>query len=169
MIDPAKTIVIANPTSGAWSVAAQWAQIEPMLMAHLGQIEIVQTQGRGDATALAREAALEGYDRVLIAGGDGSVHFAANGVAGSETALGILPVGTGNDIATSAEAHAYIAEAVNAAHPGNGRWVEFPSTFHGFNLLESQEQALSDPWSGPLNEQVLTETVDWMRGVIEAG
>ena len=78
-------------------------------------------------------------------------------------------VEAGDDIATSAEAHAYIAEAVNAAHPGNGRWVEFPSTFHGFNLLESQEQALSDPWSGPLNDQVLTETVDWMRGVIEAG
>ena len=65
------------------------------------EIEVVVTSARGEVERLAREAADRGVERVLVCGGDGTVHEGVNGVAGSETALGILPGGRGNDLAAT--------------------------------------------------------------------
>lgn len=61
--------------------------------------EVLWTQRRGHAEALAREAAQEGIGLVVAAGGDGTVHEVASGLLGTETALGILPCGSGNGLA----------------------------------------------------------------------
>ena len=50
----------------------------------------------GDAQQLARNAVAEGYERIVAAGGDGTIHEVVNGIAGSEAALGLLPLGTMN-------------------------------------------------------------------------
>jgi diacylglycerol kinase (ATP) len=47
----------------------------------------------------SRRAAEEGLERLLVAGGDGALHYAIQGLAGSSCALGIVPVGSGNDLA----------------------------------------------------------------------
>lgn len=62
-------------------------------------MELVQTQQAGDATRQARQAVEQHFDIVLVAGGDGTINEAANGVIGSSTVLGIVPVGTGNILA----------------------------------------------------------------------
>jgi YegS/Rv2252/BmrU family lipid kinase len=54
------------------------------------------TNGPGHATLLARAAALRNYDIVAALGGDGTVNEVINGLAGSETALAALPLGTVN-------------------------------------------------------------------------
>jgi diacylglycerol kinase family enzyme len=59
-------------------------------------VEAVDTQRRGHATELCREAAAEGYDVVVAFGGDGTVNEAANGIAGSRTPLTCLPGGATN-------------------------------------------------------------------------
>jgi diacylglycerol kinase family enzyme len=59
-------------------------------------VEAVDTQRRGHATELCREAAAEGYDVVVAFGGDGTVNEAANGIAGSATPLTCLPGGATN-------------------------------------------------------------------------
>ena len=59
-------------------------------------VDCTDTTKPGDAVTLAREAALAGCDALLVAGGDGTVNEAVNGLVGSPTALGVLPVGTGN-------------------------------------------------------------------------
>lgn len=59
------------------------------------------TERRGHARDLAASAAAEGYDRVIAVGGDGTVCEVASGLAHSQTALGIVPLGTGNDSAAS--------------------------------------------------------------------
>jgi diacylglycerol kinase family enzyme len=56
----------------------------------------VDTEARGHATELCREAAQEGYDVVVAFGGDGTVNEAANGLAGSSTPLTCLPGGATN-------------------------------------------------------------------------
>jgi YegS/Rv2252/BmrU family lipid kinase len=64
-----------------------------------GPIDIALTQGPGDATRLAREAAERGDDAVLAVGGDGTVNETAAGLIGSRTALGVIPMGSGNGLA----------------------------------------------------------------------
>lgn len=59
-------------------------------------VETVNTEKRGHATQISREAAREGYEVVVAFGGDGTVNEAANGLVGSETPLTALPGGSTN-------------------------------------------------------------------------
>jgi diacylglycerol kinase (ATP) len=63
------------------------------------ELTVFVTTGPGDAKALAREAAEAGAELVLSVGGDGTANEAAQGLLGSPTALGIVPVGSGNGLA----------------------------------------------------------------------
>jgi len=60
------------------------------------EVEAQDTQRRGHAIELCREAAREGYDVVVAFGGDGTVNEAANGLRGSNTPLAVLPGGATN-------------------------------------------------------------------------
>ncbi len=60
------------------------------------EVDAVDTEARGHATELCREAAHEGYDVVVAFGGDGTVNEAANGLLGSATPLSCLPGGSAN-------------------------------------------------------------------------
>lgn len=62
-------------------------------------LEVIMTEQPGHARELAREAAQRGFDCVLSVGGDGTANEAAWGILGSETALGVLPSGSGNGLA----------------------------------------------------------------------
>ena len=59
-------------------------------------VNLVETSRRGHATRLALGAANEGYDAVVVMGGDGTLNEAANGLMGTDTALGVLPGGSTN-------------------------------------------------------------------------
>jgi diacylglycerol kinase (ATP) len=62
--------------------------------------DIVQTEGPGHATELARDAVASGHLTIVAAGGDGTVHEVINGIAAApsqDVVLGLLPIGTGND------------------------------------------------------------------------
>ena len=59
-------------------------------------VDVAETSRRGHATRLAQGAAAEGYDCVVVLGGDGTLNEAANGLAGTKTALGVLPGGSTN-------------------------------------------------------------------------
>jgi lipid kinase YegS len=62
-------------------------------------VEILTTFERGDASALAAEAAARGVDVVAAVGGDGTVNEVVNGLDGYDVPLGIIPLGTANDFA----------------------------------------------------------------------
>jgi len=59
-------------------------------------VRLVETSRRGHATRFARDAARRGLDAVIAFGGDGTLNEVANGLAGTETALGIIPGGSTN-------------------------------------------------------------------------
>lgn len=59
-------------------------------------VVIRQTSAPGEATVLARRAAAQGVDVVIAGGGDGTVNEIVNGLVGSDTVMGVLPMGTGN-------------------------------------------------------------------------
>jgi diacylglycerol kinase (ATP) len=62
-------------------------------------IEVAITEGPGDAGRLARESAERGDAACIAVGGDGTVNEAAGGLIGSATALGVIPMGSGNGLA----------------------------------------------------------------------
>lgn len=63
------------------------------------KVELVRTERRGHGVDLARRAIEEGFDLVVCLGGDGTVNEAANGLAGSDVPLGIIPGGGTNVLA----------------------------------------------------------------------
>ncbi len=87
-----KTCIILNPS--ARSERAQ--RSEQRLRTLCGDAQFCATVRAGDAEALARRAVAEGFEHVVAAGGDGTVHEVVNGLAGSDAALGLLPMGTMN-------------------------------------------------------------------------
>ncbi|MBX9750751.1 MAG: diacylglycerol kinase family lipid kinase [Roseococcus sp.] len=96
-------------------------------MAVLGRNAVVaETAGPGDARRIAAQAAAEGHDYVVAAGGDGTIAEVAAGLMGSRSALGILPFGTANVLALElglprdAEGAARVIAAGREAmiHPG---------------------------------------------------
>jgi len=66
----------------------------------------------GEATHIAREAALQGVRTVVAVGGDGTIHEVVNGIAGFEVALGILPLGTENVLAKELRVPFKVREAI---------------------------------------------------------
>ncbi len=60
------------------------------------EVEVVETNRRGHATRFAQDAARRGFDVVIGFGGDGTLNEVATGVAGTDTALGVLPGGSTN-------------------------------------------------------------------------
>ena len=60
------------------------------------EVQVIETSRRGHASRLAQSAAAQGTDCVVVLGGDGTLNEAANGIAGSNTALGVLPGGSTN-------------------------------------------------------------------------
>ena len=72
----------------------------------LGDLDIVMTVAAGDAMRLGELAAGEGYERLFVAGGDGTLNEVLNGVAAvagalARTTFGLIPLGTGNDFASA--------------------------------------------------------------------
>lgn len=96
------TRVIVNPSAAAGRAGARVATAQSILNARWPNIEWCVSQSAHHLAALCRSAVDAGFARVIVAGGDGSVHHALPAMAGSHTALGILPVGTGNDFAQAA-------------------------------------------------------------------
>jgi len=101
---PPKIKLILNPMAdmgNAWRVTRD---LRP-LVAEAGNADWSGTVYPGHATELARQAGLDGYERVIALGGDGTVHEVVNGLmqipAKQRPLLGVVPVGSGNDFAHS--------------------------------------------------------------------
>ncbi|MBA2241023.1 MAG: NAD(+)/NADH kinase [Solirubrobacterales bacterium] len=86
--------MIANPR--AMSLSGEALEAIRLALSELGPIELVETDRRGHATELCREAAANGAEAVVVIGGDGTMNEAANGLAGSRTALAPIPAGCTN-------------------------------------------------------------------------
>ncbi len=94
-----KVVVIANPFAGTNRHRLDGHEAVNLLN-HTGFEATFRPTGHvGHATQIARQAALEDHDLVISLGGDGTVHEVAAGLAGTDTPLGVLPSGSGDDFA----------------------------------------------------------------------
>jgi diacylglycerol kinase family enzyme len=92
-----RMLVVVNPVATAMSEKLKSLVVYALQGRY--DVTVADTQRRGHAIELCREAAAQDYDVVVAFGGDGTVNEAANGLAGSRTALTCLPGGSNNVVA----------------------------------------------------------------------
>ena len=92
---PLKIRFIINPISGT----GKQKGIEKFMIKHLENFEIIYTQKAGDATRISKEAANDNIDAIIAVGGDGTVNECLNALVNTNTALGVIPCGSGNGFA----------------------------------------------------------------------
>jgi YegS/Rv2252/BmrU family lipid kinase len=93
-----RLLVIHNPVAGWRRRHRLWAVIERL--EHRGcLVDLRETTRRGDAEAFARVALADNYDRMVVAGGDGTINEAINGLADRRLPLAVVPLGTANVLA----------------------------------------------------------------------
>ncbi|HEV2980330.1 MAG TPA: diacylglycerol kinase family protein [Solirubrobacteraceae bacterium] len=89
-----RMLIIVNPYAA--TVSDRLRHLVVYALQGRYEVDAVDTEARGHATEICREAAHEGYDVVVAFGGDGTVNEAANGLLGSATPLCSLPGGSAN-------------------------------------------------------------------------
>ena len=114
-------LAIINPLSGTTSVE-QKKQLQDAFMRRAEALgyapEAVMTTHPGHATELATAAVERGINRVLAIGGDGTINETAQALRRSATALGIIPIGSGNGLARHLGVPLNPAKAIERALTG---------------------------------------------------
>ncbi|HEV7755727.1 MAG TPA: diacylglycerol kinase [Mycobacteriales bacterium] len=93
--------VLVNPTAGRGRGARDVAAVVATLRSAGLDVTELHATGPVEASAAVATAVAGGLAALVAVGGDGTVHLAAQAVAGTATALGIIPAGTGNDLAAA--------------------------------------------------------------------
>lgn len=117
--------LISNPKTGRYgsrrlrSIQAVASQLESLGVS----VSLKLTAGPGDATEIAARAASNGTSDVIVAGGDGTINEAIQGLAGSKARLAIIPRGTANVLARELGLPLDDEQATAVAARGNARRI----------------------------------------------
>ncbi|HEX6177504.1 MAG TPA: diacylglycerol kinase family protein [Thermoanaerobaculia bacterium] len=91
--------LIFNPAAGRGRAQRQIEAVESLLRRRGANVETYATRDAADLTRVAAESSRAAYDRVVVCGGDGSVHFAVREFDTTRAVLGVVPLGSGDDFA----------------------------------------------------------------------
>ncbi len=154
-----RRMIIYNPRARA-THATRLSQAAEAKLGPTGGYELKVPPRPEQATVLAHEAAQDGYDQVIAAGGDGTINAVVEGLVGSQTALGIVPLGTGNAAGSNLNLRAGdIAAAMDLIVRGNTRRVDLGRmnghyflTMAGIGLDAQVAHELHDAWKRRLGK-----------------
>ena len=119
-----KATLISNPKTGRYGSRRRSIQDVASDLESLGlKVDLQLTGGPGDATEIAARAARDGYTDVIVAGGDGTINEAIQGLAGTDARLAIIPRGTGNVLARELGLPLDEEQAVAVAAAGKSRKI----------------------------------------------
>ncbi len=123
-----KTLLIINPNADMGNAWRRVADLRPLVQSYGDAVEWAGTVYPTHAIELARHAAEQGFERVVAIGGDGTVHEVVNGLMqvpkANRPALGVVPMGSGNDFAYALGLPKDPAQALRRALTGQPRWVD---------------------------------------------
>lgn len=150
-----RTLVILNPGAGSADGHADVVR----LAAEKG-VDLRETSGPDDAPAWARDAAGHGYETVVAAGGDGTVHEVVRGLLEGEggAALGILPLGTGNDLARSLGIPLELEDAIETLRTSRPRSMDVLRV-----TLDGEERICANVANGGFAGKVQESADDHMK------
>ncbi|HKO32605.1 MAG TPA: diacylglycerol kinase family protein [Candidatus Limnocylindria bacterium] len=134
---PRAPLVIVNPAAAMGRASKLAARIEELLGTHAANARVIETREAGHAERLAAAAIEQGHDRVVAVGGDGTAQEVLNGLmaagvgpGGSPPAFGLVPAGTGNDLARSLGLPLTLTEALSVALGDSTRPMDLGQASH---------------------------------------
>jgi diacylglycerol kinase (ATP) len=129
-----RAVLILNPVSGESAIAETHEKHENLETSAETILQALQSYGiesdvwhttlEDPGAGLAKKAADEGRELVIVAGGDGTVHAVASGLIGRESILGIIPLGSMNNLAHSLGIPLPIGEACAVIAKGETRAID---------------------------------------------
>ena len=127
-------------------------------------IEVRVTWEYGDAVRFVKEASREGIERIVSAGGDGTLNEVVNGLAqlpkDQRPQLAILPLGTANDFATACEIPHYPLEALRLALEGEAVSID---------IVRANERYFINVATGGIGAQITAETPPELKNFLGGG
>lgn len=123
--------VILNPYSNRWNSQERWSEAESALKAAGLDFELAESKKKRHIIELVMDARREGFSPIIIAGGDGSIGDAVNGLAmGAESddavlgPFGIMPLGSANDFVFNVGLPIDLSEAARVIAAGKTRRLD---------------------------------------------
>ncbi len=153
-------LTIVNPAAAGGRLGREWPRLEQRLGITGLESDVVFTEAPGHASELAYRTVAAGAARVLVAGGDGTVCEAAEGLAasGGRCELAILPLGTGNDAARTLGIPLDLEAAAGTALNGATRSVDLIRVGDRMVL-----NAIGIGLTADINERAAR--IKWVRGI----
>ena len=116
--------LIYNPAAGRGRTKRRMAEVQAYLQAREARVDVHATTSSADLTRVAAESSRAGYDRVVVCGGDGTVHFAVREFDLEKGTLGIIPLGSADDFARVMAIPRSVEPACDAILGGATRQVD---------------------------------------------
>jgi diacylglycerol kinase (ATP) len=120
-----KLKLIFNPSAGRGRTRRHIEEVQARLRALGASVDVHSTSSADDLTRVAAQSSREAYDRVVVAGGDGTVHFALREFDTSRSVLGVVPLGSGDDFARVTGIPRDVEGACQAILGGATREIDF--------------------------------------------
>ena len=125
----ANTLIILNPAANSDRAQRKRAEVESLAKDCI----VCATTSAGDAELMARRGVKEGFEKIVAAGGDGTINEVVNGLAGTHAKLGLLPIGTMNVFANELGLPVHDLELCwNIIKADNTRVVDLPKANQKF-------------------------------------
>ena len=125
MTEKKKIVFVVNPISGTQSKKAILKWIDERMDRSIYDYSIVKTEYAGHATQIAVSAAQNKVDVVVAIGGDGTINEIARSLVHTETALGIIPCGSGNGLARHLRIPMDPKAAIDIINQGNRLSIDY--------------------------------------------
>ncbi len=158
--------VILNPYSNRWNSQKRWPEAESALQAARVDFDVVISQKKGQIVELAEQAVREKFSPIIVAGGDGSIGDAANGLMraaqskiGQMVPLGIMPTGSANDIVYAVRLPTDLNEAAKVIAAGKTRGMDIGKLNDRYFVNNSA--AGLEPYV-----TIKHEKIHWIKGIV---
>lgn len=157
--------VLLNPYANRWNARRRWSEAADALHSFGIDFELAASEGPGHLEQLAREAVKDGFETLVIAGGDGSIGEVLNGAAADwspgspfPVAFGLLPLGSANDLADNIGLPRDLRAAAGVIAAARGRAIDLGRC--------NQRYFLNNSAAG-LEPYVTTkqERITWLKGM----
>jgi len=167
--------VILNPYSNRWNSQKRWPEAEAALKAAGIDFELVISNSKGQIVELAEQAARENCSPIIVAGGDGSLGDAVNGLAraaASESEMlcpfGVMPLGSANDLVYALGLPTDLNEAAQVIARGKTRPMDL-GTLNGRYFMNNSAAGL-EPYVTLKHEKihVIKGMLRYLVGAVQA-